>query len=391
MKKILLFSFFLFSISFSSAQSGRPYAIWEDQTLSVYKYVRLDAATGVKTEVATVPGILGFVVGDRTAYDVVNNYYHFSALSGSGLYLLYTLNGTTGAVIHNPVISYILYGLEYNCADGMLYGLRNNSGIYDVVRIDPVTAAATSVAFVGGLSGYVSGSATLDPTLGYYTFKSVLSSTHTLRTYNINTGAMVANVPFPDNVVGQRFSCLNNAIYGLWEDAGVYKLERISPISGTHTTIGTLTGVDPGHVMESTSVDPSGYYTFRGFDTSGFYRLFTVDLFTASITAGALTTDNAVGFEEPNCCSLPTSVNESKEETLSIYPIPANDELSIEFSSGTERMEIFSIEGKKIVEKNILNESQIKLDLSEWPAGVYLLRMYSNTEISQKRFVVVKQ
>lgn len=389
MKNFFLSCLFVITSLPCFSQAGRPFAIWEDQSISVYKYVRLDAATGTKTELATIPGVLAFVSGDRTAYDAANNYYHFSALSGSGLILFYTINASTGGVIYNPVIPFTLYGLEYNCADGMLYGVRNNSGVYDIVRIDPVTAAATSVASVGALSGYVSSSASLDPVQGYYTFKSLVSSTYMLRTYDLSTGAMVANVLFPDNVTGLRYSCADNAIYGLWDNGGGYKLERVSPLTGTHTTIGTLAGVDPGHVVESNSADPSGYYTFRGFDTSGSFRLFTVDLSSASVTASSLTTDNAVGFEEANCCSLPTSVEENKENEFSIYPVPGIEQITIEHNANAERMEIFSSDGKRMLMCDLLGRQQ-KVNTSEWPAGIYLVRIISKDKTIQKKFIVSK-
>ena len=56
--KIIIVLFFSVLTLFSFSQTGRPYAIWEDQVAGVYKYVQLDANTGTKTEIASIPGVL---------------------------------------------------------------------------------------------------------------------------------------------------------------------------------------------------------------------------------------------------------------------------------------------------------------------------------------------
>src|SRR3989344_3679389 len=325
--KIIIVLFFSVLTLFSFSQTGRPYAIWEDQVAGVYKYVQLDANTGTKTEIASIPGVLGFVMGNSSCMDPVNNYYHFAALSGSGLYLFYTLDASSGAVLTNPVLTENIIGVEYNCADAKLYALREISNNYDIVRFDPSTATSTTVAPIGFLNGYVGGSFCLNTQLGHYSFVALTGLAFVLKTYNINTGLLVASTPFPDNVVGHKYSCVDNAVYGLWENAGAYQLERIDQVTGLHTTSGILPGVTPGFVVESQSVDENGYYTFRGFDSLNNFALFTVDLSTAAITATAPTFDNAVGFEEFSCCSIPTNIDATnKQDLFSVFPIPANEE-----------------------------------------------------------------
>lgn len=374
MKKLVFLFLFLHITLLSFSQIGRPYAIWEDQVAGVYRYVQLDANTGTKTNIAPIPGILGFVAGNISCFNTANNYYHFAALSGSGLILLYTLDAFSGAVIYNPIMTDNIIGIEYNCSNSTLYALRENSNIYDIVSIDPVTGTATAVAPIGFLNGHVGGSFSLNTQLGHYSFIALTGSGYVLKTFNIATGLSVSSVAFPDNVLGHKYSCFDNALYGLWEDAGVYKVERIDPIMGTHTTVGTLTGVTPGFVLESQSVDENGYYTFRGFDSLNNFALFTVDLSTAVITATAPTSENAVGFEEFNCCSMPTTINDlGKKRLFSVFPVPANDEITIQPEDSIDWIEINATDGKQmLIFKNISQNTHIST--SGWISGFYIIR-----------------
>lgn len=387
MKKIV-FLFLLVHVSlFSFSQTGRPYAIWEDQVAGVYRYVQLDASTGTKTNISAIPGILGFVAGNVSCFNTADNYYHFAALSGSGLILLYTLDAASGAVIYNPVMADNIIGIEYNCTNSTLYALRENSNIYDIVSIDPITATATTIVPIGFLNGHVGGSFSLNTQLSHYSFIALTGSGYVLKTFNIATGLPVSSVAFPDNVVGHKYSCFDNALYGLWEDGGAYKLERIDPLMGTHTTTGTLAGVSPGFVLESQSVDENGYYTFRGFDASNNFALFTVDLSSAAITATAATSDNAVGFEEFNCCSMPTTIKDlTKKELFSIFPVPANDELTIQ-SEDLDWIEISTMDGKqKLILKDISKNMQIKT--SDWVPGFYLIRAGNMNSVSVQKIII---
>ncbi|MBC7861459.1 MAG: hypothetical protein IAF38_00710, partial [Bacteroidia bacterium] len=316
------------------SQAGRPYAIWEDQSLGVYRYVRLDASSGSKTNISVIPGIAGFVAGNATAYNSVTDQYHFTAVNGSGQLIFYTLGRITGAIIYNPFLQHNLVGIEYNPADSLLYALRINTTTYDIVTLDPATGADTLVISCGNFTGYVAGSFCLNTQLQHYSFIVLNASTYFLRTFDLATGLMIANNSFPDNVVGHRYSCLDNAVYGLWEVNNVYTLEQIDQLSGAHTTVDTLASVTPGFVTESYSVNTTGNYTFRGFDAGNNFALFTIDLANAAIIASASTNDNAVGFEEPGFCAGTTLVNNLHEEYLkNIFPVPATDKLFIRTTS----------------------------------------------------------
>src|SRR5687767_14421857 len=69
----------LLTASCQLAVAQAPNAIWEDQINGGYEYVRINAITGVKTTVANLPPMVGFVAADASATNYDLNYYHFIA------------------------------------------------------------------------------------------------------------------------------------------------------------------------------------------------------------------------------------------------------------------------------------------------------------------------
>lgn len=388
MKGAAFFIAFMLAVPWLAAQGGRPYAIWEDQSAGFYRYVRLDASTGGKTNVSVIPGIVGFMNGNMTAYDPVSNYYHFAAMTVSSQTAFFTLDATTGAIVHSPVMTHTVVGIEYNPSDSLLYGLRVNTGSYDIVTINPATGADTMVISAGSFGGYVAGTFCLNTQLGYYSFVTLTGSTYVLRTYDLNSLTQAAAVVFPDNVTGLRYSCYNDGVYGLWDDNGTVKLEKIDQLTGVHTTIGIPAGVTPGFVVESQSVDANGNYTFRGFDAGNNFALFTLDLSNASVIASANTNDNAVGFEEKSLCSATTQVFEKTAERLQdIYPVPAREEISILLPAGEVQLEIVSAEGKIMHACNIA-QPVFRLRTEDWAPGVYFVRARNSSQTLCGKFIL---
>jgi hypothetical protein len=385
-KKALLFLLFLAEAFIFFPQGGRPYAIWEDQALSVYRYVRLDASSGSKTNISVIPGIAGFVSGNATAYNPITDQYHFTAVNGSGQLIFYTLDRATGTIIYNPFLSHTIAGIEFNPTDSILYGLRVNTNSYEIVTLDPATGTDSLAIAPGNFSGYVAGSFCLNTQLQQYSFVVLNASSYFLRAFDLSTGLMIANNPFPDNVVGHRYSCFDNAVYGLWETNGSYTLEKIDALNGTHTTIDTLAGVSPGFVSESYSVNASGNYTFRGFNAANNFALFTVDLSTGAVIAGALTNDNAVGFEETGSCAITNSVSHlQNKNALELFPVPANSKLFIRCGNKIKRIVITDLTGQIVYPEIISSDfsDQLAIDIYGLTSGIYFVTVTPGNGLSK--------
>ncbi len=385
MKKPLLL--ILLTACFQLAISQTPNAIWEDQINGGYKYVRINAVTGIKTTVANLPPITGFVTPDISATNYDLNYYHFVAQANTNK-VLYTLNRSNGAVIYSPVMTTTVVGVEYNCADSTLYGIQVNGNLYNFVKIDPVTAALTVVAPISNMQGYVGGTFSMDITAQTYTWRVLTSTVFKLRTLNVKTGAVIADNTFTDNIRGMKYSPTDNKTYGMWDDNGVYRLEELNTMTAGHTTVASYTTIVPGFYGESTSISQSGEYTFRGFDMNNNSAIFTIDVTNGTILNYNNTTDNAVGFEEPTCVSISTSLYDQDFPKLTLYPNPASTSVQIEGLEGMSKISIFNATGELVFERTTARESEA-IDIRDLLPGIYFITTSYNGRTSFSKLTVI--
>ena len=377
MKKLLLIIYSLLP-SLLLAQ-GKPFAVWEDQISSDYWFVSLDAASGTKTNISIIPGLDGFVSGSNAAFNGDAHLYHFIGLSG-GSYRLYSINSISGAVVNDPVITENIFGLHYNCNDSLLYAVREINNDYDLVSIDPSSANPTSIVQLTGFTSYVGETFSFNPKSQLLTFV-VFSSGFHIRSYHVKTGALIHNNLFPDNITALRYSCRDSSIFGLWENAGVYSIEKVNPATGTHATVNTLNGVTPGYVLESASVNSNGNYIYRGFDSNNNVSLISIDLSGGNLLNIVNTTENSVGFQEPICCyDFTTSISmQNRSEDILVYPNPFTNQFNITSEKLFIQIEVFSTTGEIMADFN--NEIGIRsrvLRIPELQKGIYLLKITFN-------------
>ena len=68
-----------------------------------------------------------------------------------------------------------------------------------------------------------------------------------------------------------------------------------------------------------------------------------------------------------------TSVDENGMETVSLYPNPANDKLFLEGLEEESEISIYNAMGMKVKTTTLQGDAEI--NISELPAGLYLLRI----------------
>jgi hypothetical protein len=87
------------------------------------------------------------------------------------------------------------------------------------------------------------------------------------------------------------------------------------------------------------------------------------------------------GFPTDNLGSLTKLQSEQLMESeiaLKIYPMPANDFINIEITpvdTGRLILELYNNSGVKILNKLVVNQPIMQVNISEMPAGVYYLRV----------------
>ena len=79
-------------------------------------------------------------------------------------------------------------------------------------------------------------------------------------------------------------------------------------------------------------------------------------------------------------------IGEQHAVAISLYPNPVNDKLTIEATEAIERLEVFSITGAKVLGMTSHNET-LEIHTSNLPAGIYVIRMTTQSATEVRRFV----
>ncbi len=89
-----------------------------------------------------------------------------------------------------------------------------------------------------------------------------------------------------------------------------------------------------------------------------------------------------LNFDLSGCTTL--SVDESVASTFTIFPNPVNDKLNIRSSSIIDKVEVFNIQG--VLVSKSLNQNFIQV--KNLTSGIYLLKVYSENGIVNKKIIV---
>ena len=83
-----------------------------------------------------------------------------------------------------------------------------------------------------------------------------------------------------------------------------------------------------------------------------------------------------------------THVLESQLSSFNVYPNPVTNVLKIDANHGVDAVEIVSIEGRRIIQKQVLNQNEFEIYVSDLLPGIYTLNTYrDNKLIANGKFV----
>ncbi|MFP4447823.1 MAG: InlB B-repeat-containing protein [Bacteroidales bacterium] len=84
--------------------------------------------------------------------------------------------------------------------------------------------------------------------------------------------------------------------------------------------------------------------------------------------------------------NLATSINSDMSENTDIYPNPTNGKFYIEVNEPGGFIKVHSLTGKRIIEKQI-DDKRSLIDISDQPAGIYLIEVFNNSENYTKKLI----
>lgn len=151
------------------------------------------------------------------------------------------------------------------------------------------------------------------------------------------------------------------------DDAIPFALSGGSPAGGTYSGTGT----------NNNTFDPS-----VGAGTYAIHYLYTDSLGCSQEAIQNLTVDICTGIASPETNSI-----------ASVYPNPAHTKVKVEFNSGTElySLELYNATGSVVYAKELKDIKSItthEIDLSQFPAGAYVLRANTKNGITNKKLMI---
>ena len=84
-----------------------------------------------------------------------------------------------------------------------------------------------------------------------------------------------------------------------------------------------------------------------------------------------------------NWPEMPLNVTEFSDDSIKLYPNPVRNTLNIQLEERLEKVEVYSILGRKVLENTTSN-----VNVSNLSSGMYLLKVYTqDCKVGVKRFV----
>lgn len=87
-----------------------------------------------------------------------------------------------------------------------------------------------------------------------------------------------------------------------------------------------------------------------------------------------------------NATCTPLGITETNAETIGIYPNPANNQLIMSALSPDEKISVFNLEGKLLLEKTANYPTEI-IDVSQLKSGLYFITIKNGPIINYRKFI----
>lgn len=168
--------------------------------------------------------------------------------------------------------------------------------------------------------------------------------------------------------------------------------------AGTDQVILTVKEVDTGVTVVANSLDADVVGAkYQWLDCEANWNPIagaTNRKYTASADGGRY----AVEIEENGCLDTsacfeiePSSILEPGNGVVSIFPNPSDGKFSVSFSYQVRKalIQVYTVDGSLILDRQIDNEKEIEIDITNQPVGVYLVKV-SSDEIRMQQKVLVQ-
>lgn len=436
MKKILLLIYSFFTILFVNAQTTDDlygivrqnyYSTVYDPFDSSITYQQFDSAT---IRLGYLNPTTGFVnnIGAAeqsqgvnltgAALDPYSNTFNFMGGFDLSAFNLSSGQASSPLPLNNPNGACFFDNFRFNNSDSSIYGLvRRNTynpstntytGTVLLGKIDNSTGLVTEISTSSVASGFALAGSAIDPYQMVYYF-STGAKLIGLDLYN-GTVYSDPNISVVDGIGLDNFtySCADTALYGLIRqnyfttyydslimdstsvlDSTSIKLGKINPNTGVVTTISPYSIRQGGYSLNmGSAINPNTmtYYFGTGAEVIGVSLITGLVTSTVPVTfADGMYFDLMRNFE--NCIVASavrgnpniTSVNElSGSNNVNLFPNPSSDYVNIKSNSALKSIVVSRVDGKVVADINT-NETEFRLDVNDFSAGIYIVKIVDAT------------
>ncbi len=156
-----------------------------------------------------------------------------------------------------------------------------------------------------------------------------------------------------------------------------------------------------GNIVKYTYSNSLGAYGFDGLPDGNYYVRGEVVGICSGKTAVSLSSGNpfadnvAVAVFDCGNIGIDETPVTHNQIAVNLFPVPASNELSLQINAPSlknVKIDIYNLLGKNMesIALNIEENSMLKVDVSSWPTGIYLVNILSNNnnKLLSKKFII---
>lgn len=196
--------------------------------------------------------------------------------------------------------------------------------------------------------------------------------------------------PKVDFVVAFGYKSRQDYYYMMFTGEGKDGIYKVDASGAKLVGIGNTTG----------AVTDSLYHSYRLARTGTTVKAYVDGKEFLSVTDASLNADGQVGMGSYNDIAFfddftattggASAVKTISQNTISVYPNPAKDHLTINSKNYISKLTISNIVGQEIISQQVQKSGLLKVDVSGLKKGIYFISLYEQNDFFQSRKIVIQ-
>ncbi|MDB5209899.1 MAG: hypothetical protein JWQ30_726 [Sediminibacterium sp.] len=386
--------------------------------------ITINPMNGIMNRLDSIPGVM-YIEPHAVLDDRNKRFLFVGAPPDRSTRSLFSIDAITGRVISKAPLpkSPVLISLRNNDVSQTLYGITVASGVYNLISIDPVTGAYTTIRQIKAMKSLAE-EMIIDHTNQRIFFNCLDSTSHFSLISVDFSGNLLSQVSMP-GTTGLQYDHVSNMIYGLRLNYPTSQyLIKVDPSNGFITNIASLPAEVVGVIQFSTTFNEVQHqYFFASGGKNGDARLFSADVNSgaivynppAPVSNNAIDKDNVIQFRYSNSLNLlyalhwngggNTASPPASPPISSPAPIPAltSSETKTYYSPVSRsividkapmgcsnvKMALYNNSGYPVISNRTITDGHNQIRVPDVAAGIYYVKLFcGNTLLQSSRLFI---